>query len=318
MDTQSPLLSEQELAVLYSRIKNKIDELRFQLKQGKLIHASVAKMPVAEISDTGYDSVHDEIERISPERLYDYQALNAYLDSLRFQYKKYGLSHKAARRLVGIVHLTGNGDWESQCSELVDQINNLKDQFSNQLSRAFTTSYKRQEFYRNIDTGVIPKTVTRHITMGGPDIENVTFSWLAQGYQLEHIDHKRATSIAKARCEKKVANNTSLDFDSLMRLDEVKLAPYLEEGIVWVRPSKLNPRYKCAYPDGEGKIKQGQPHRASLPILIMKPTPLKRYHEISDFKGKDKLAQVKGTKRVDRVPVIEEYGFYSAKVPSMT
>ncbi len=313
MEAQSSILTEQELALLMSRITNKIERLRFALKQGTLVHASVAKLPIAEVTDEGYDSIHDEVETVCPERLYDYQAFNAYLDSLNYQYKKHGLSHKAARRLVGIVHMTGTEDWEQDCTSLIEEINNLKDTFSRELSKTFSTSYKRQEFYRATNTGVIPKTVTRHISLAGNDIENVTFSWLAQGYQLEQIDHKRATTIAKARCEKKVENNEALSFESLMSNDEVKLAPYVNKGVIWIRPSKLNPRYKCSYPDPDdgGKIKQGLPCRASLPILILKPAPLKRYHELGDYHGKQSLAKVKGTKRVQRVPIIEEYGFYA-------
>ncbi|WP_390241040.1 DNA replication terminus site-binding protein [Vibrio sp. R78045] len=308
--TESPILTQLQLGHEMAHIAKKIGELRKLVLRGRIIHAEVAILPVPEIDEDGYDTVHSEIEELSPKRLEGLEAVHAYLECLEFNYKKVGLSHKAARRVVGIVHITGSEKLESEIISLIEEINGLKNSFVLELSRTYDTSYLRQQFYTNTYNGVLPKTVTRHIALAPPTVENITFSWLAQGYQLETIDHERALSIAKLRCERKVSNNPDLDLMTLISMDEERLAQHTKSAITWIRPSKLNPRYKCSYPNEEGRVLQEQPRRASVPVLVVKPQPLKRYHSLSDFNGYDRLAKVKGTKRVSRIPIIEEYGMF--------
>jgi hypothetical protein len=237
-------------------------------------------------------------------------ALEVYLANLGFLYKSGQYSSIAARRVAGIVHLKGEGAFQTRTRDLVTYINAYKDDFASSISALYPTNYLRQEFYARVKAGVIVKTVTRHIPLANPRLENVTFSWLAKGYQLDRLTHKAAVSIAHSRCKTKVDNNPSLDLAELIAIDERRLSGCEKEGVFWVRPSKINPRYKCSYPDHEGKVKQDSPKRVSLPLLVVSPDPLKRYNHLKDYQGKNLLAKVEGTKRVTRTPVIEEYGFY--------
>ena len=309
-DVEPRYQSRGELIVAINHIESKIEELIDHLHTGQIVHVSTAKLPVAEIDDDGRDTIYDPVLSVEPIREEGRAAFSTYLNNLGFLYKSTQYSSIAARRVAGIVHLKGDSVFQSRARELVSYINSIKDDFSYSLSALYPTNYLRQEFYAQVKAGVIVKTVTRHIPIAKPQLENVTFSWLAKGYQLDRLTHKAALKIAHARCQSKVNNNPNLNLNELIALDEKRLSGCEASGVFWVRPSKINPRYKCSYPNAEGKVKQEAPSRVSLPLLVVTPEPLKRYNELKDYQGVDLLAKVKGTQRVSRVPVIEEYGFY--------
>ncbi|ACH64785.1 DNA replication terminus site-binding protein [Aliivibrio fischeri] len=298
------------LLAVVDKIEIEIQNLSHLIRQGKLIHAEVAALPIAEITQDGIDTVHHEIETIYPIRLYGKDAVEAYLRNIQYQYKHSDLSPKGARRCVGIIHVSGNSEYEENVKNKVFLINQLKAEIKNYLSRCCSTARQRQKFYQLSQVGVLPKTVTRKLHLANPNVAYVSFSWLNKGYLQEKINHKRALDIVHKANANIAEKNEDISVHELNAKDELKLSSFETRDIIWIRPSKLNPRFKCSYFIND-KTYQDEPIRATSPLLIVQNSPLKRYNHLDDFRGVHTLAKVEGLKRVKRTPIIEFLGFYS-------
>ncbi|MDD9176096.1 DNA replication terminus site-binding protein [Aliivibrio sp. S2TY2] len=298
------------LLSLLDTIEAEVLDVSALIRQGEIVHAEVACLPVAEVTEDGIDTIHHEIETIYPTRLYGNDAIEAYLRNIQYQYKHSDLSPKGARRCVGIIHVRGSADYEEQLKDKIHFINQLKLEIKTYLSACCPTSRHRQKFYQHTRVGVLPKTVTRKLHLAKPDVAYVSFSWLNKGYLQEKINYKRALDILHKANASIAENRTDLDVTDLNSRDEVKLSPFEHKEITWIRPSKLNPRFKCSYYIDEGTY-QDEPIRATSPLLIVQRTPLKRYKKLDDFRGVHTLAKVEGLKRVKRTPIIEYLGMYS-------
>ena len=107
----------------YQQICSDLAALEKLLRKAKLRHATVSRLPIA--AHTGErDHAFDEVSEIVVEKLYDKEALDAYLAIIKPQYNSAGLSPRAGRRVVGIIHV--NSEQPQAITKLISKINRQK------------------------------------------------------------------------------------------------------------------------------------------------------------------------------------------------
>ncbi|WP_281188408.1 DNA replication terminus site-binding protein (plasmid) [Vibrio harveyi] len=302
-------------------IENTIEELKDTLRLGKCINASIALPPLHAVDETGWDSVYDPIEAIELDRIYGKEALEYALQQFgfmernhdSFKHKDARISQVAARRSVGVVHIVPLDELsESSIRELVKNINHAKLKVKSDLKLLYPNTMERgRKFYTKYFPNLLPKSITRLIQVAPPTTTRVTFSWLNKGYSTEKMDREKTITYIDRINRQKLSSNPDIqiDLNTLNQNDEARLSHY--QTFYRMLPAKLNPRQQTTIRTEDGKLKQMPPQRAVVPILVIQPTPLDNYHELSDLSSLASLRLCKNKKLVDHVAAIEEYGLYA-------
>ncbi|WP_318515728.1 DNA replication terminus site-binding protein [Photobacterium leiognathi] len=298
-------ISEQDPNEIYDQLKSKIADLITHLKKGKYIHASAQLFPLAAIDENGADSVFSETEQIKLERFERIEALEHYFDILKPQTKKLGVSSVSARRLSGIIHLSGDQQWLDKSYTLLSDIHVLKKDFKDRLVELTSTRYARQQLLKTFAPELLPLTAYRQFPFihHSTPIEKVYFSWVTQGRTYEELEVEEVEHRINLRNERKIKLGCELPLSQLNEID-IKALGNIKK-FTLVRPSKVYATLQTS--DLNNKI--SMPMKLSVPLLIFQKTPLQQYSELSDFIYQpDKVKKL--NKRSNLIPVIEEYGLF--------
>lgn len=288
----------------FKKIEHQLKELESLLRQADIVHASVAKLPIAEVDEQGHDTVFDDISEIVCERYYGQDALAKYFESIQFQNKTMDYSNRAGRRTAGIVHVNGSEALLESIKDSVLTINASKEKLVVTVNGALGTYYERSKFYQANFHGLLMKSVTRYIPLINQPVQRIGFSWVEKGYSEVAITRKQAEDIIRRRIESKLNSNPDLTFESLWTMDMARLEGSNADCLYLMLPNKLNPTATVVF-----KGAKPTTYRACIPLLILGGDPLGSYRELNDYLGV--VRKVKGVKRSERVPVILEYGIYT-------
>lgn len=294
-----------EPRIIYPQLKSTIDELIDHLKRGQCIHASAQLFPIAKVNDDGKDEVFKDTENVNLEQHYGQDAMNCYFDMLRPQSKQLGKSSLSARRLSGIIHISGSDDWLCRAYKLLDAVHKLKQDFLNSLTTQTKTRYARQQLLRTFAPELLPLTAYRQFPYVRHDnpIDKVYFSWVTQGQTYEELIKKEVIHRIQLRNRHKVKFGCELSEDRLNEIDIASLGN--KELFTLIRPSKIYPTMQTL--DLHQTI--SQPIKLALPILLLQSNPLSDYSALPNFKlNKDKIKKM--AKRTRLIAVIEEYGIF--------
>ncbi|ELP5729258.1 hypothetical protein QTV44_002524 [Vibrio vulnificus] len=315
MVNTSQIYSDKELLTKLNCIEQLIKVVQSKIAMGTIIEATVAKLPIAAITDDGKDSVYDPIEQIELTYYQGEEAVAEYCRYIQFQTKQCDLSPIGARRLVGTIHLTGSRQYREQLLDSLRELNQSKADYLEALTSTYTTTYERQKFYKAYRPELIPLTITRklHYPENGLIVSRVYYSWLNKNYAQDTVDYPFVEKLIKSRAKAKVALNPSLDEKKIYDIDLERLAPYGEcAHYIWRKPTKLNPRCTPTFlnPETENGIEHGDPIRATLPYLVIQDELLEKYHVLDNYMGERALRVVKGAKRSQHHPILPEYGIF--------
>ncbi|MEI8659295.1 DNA replication terminus site-binding protein [Vibrio sp. Hal054] len=295
-------LSEQSLD-LFDEIKDGIKELAALVSSSSFYHASVAKLPIAEVQKDGHDTVFDDIEYWELQRYEEHEAINQYLDAIELHSKSFDYSNKAGRRTVGIIHLAVTQERGQEILNKVLEINAAKKALEKNIVDAIPDYYERAKFYQQHFSGYLMLSVFRQIPIAVEPLQRVSFSWVKNGYSEDKIEYETALSLVRTRVDAKVRKNPRLKMDDLLRMDTERLKCANKNKLYWIRPTKLNPNMELVYLSGERTS-----IRASIPLLMIEPSPRRRYPELNDYRGV--VRKTVGAKTAQRTPIIEEYGLF--------
>lgn len=292
----------------FEKIQSGIKDLSALVASSSFYYASTAKLPVPEVLEDGHDTAYDQVERIVLERHTDHDAIAQYIDSIQLQMKSIDYSNIAGRRTAGIVHLKVSPERAQAIADKIDEINQLKVSLEEKLTDKLKSYYERSKFYQQHFNGYLMVSVFRQIPCAKQAVKRMAFGWIKCGYKETPIGFVEAERLVKNRVEAKVRANPNLNAQDLLKADLKRLNSADETKLYFMRVTKINPMVEIVYQNEEKTTV-----RASVPILLLQPVPLKSYTELSDYNGV--LRKTVGKKTAKRTPVIFEYGLFE-KEPS--
>lgn len=292
----------------FEKIKEGIKELSELVASSSFFYASTARLPVPEIDEEGRDTACDAVNDIELKRNSDHAAIGEYIDAIQLQMKSHEYSNIAGRRTAGIVHLNVSADKALTIEQKIEEINHLKSTLEKDVTAAFTSYYDRAKFYQNHFNGYLMVSVFRHIPYAKAPVKRLAFSWIKSGYKETRIGMEEATRLVDNRVKAKVKANPNLKYDDLLKADMQRLNSADENKLYFMRVTKINPRVEIVYDNDEDTT-----IRASMPVLLLQPAPLKSYAELGDYRGV--IRKTVGKKTTQRTPVIFEYGLFEREPP---
>lgn len=291
---------------IYDELKLKISELSTLIKSSYLLHATVHQFPLAEIDSEGKDQVFADIDTIALTTHHGTSALDLYCDYLKPQSKKDGISSLSARRLAGIIHITGNNNWKSEINAKLTTVHDLKNEFKDAMMSQAATKYERQRLLATFAPELLLLTAYRRFQYFSVDerVSKIYFSWITEGTTYENQPYKEVISRIEKLNKRKIELGCNVSFDSLMEMDKARLSS--SKSYTLIRPTKTHAVMQAKLFDS-GKVLQ--PMKVSLPILLLQPDKLESYDQLEDF---DIFTHKKRKyrRKSELVPVLPEYNLF--------